>query len=195
MMITMTTSKITESYCSCKAGISGICSHAVGVLYTIAHYKNMGLTEVPSALACTSMPQQWHKPRGPKIVPEPVAAMVFAKPKQKSGKKRPLHSTMPKMSIDFEEIKKKKLKTDPAAEGTPLSYLLQEELHLTKTPLGNVQEGSMLPYQLKNYKNIPSIKNGTCGNTAFPLDSEIPFEINTKLKNLINFTTQYKRRL
>ncbi|XP_062585783.1 uncharacterized protein LOC134247430 [Saccostrea cucullata] len=183
--MTITTSAITESLCTCKAGISGTCSRAVGVLYTIVHYKNMGLTEVPSALACTSLPQQWHKPRGPKILPEPVSAMVFAKPKQTPRKKRPVHSTMPKMSIpsiDFKEIKK--LKTDPSAEGTPLSYLLQEELHLTQTPLGDVQQGSMLPYQLKNYKTIPSIENGTCGNTVFPLDSEVPFEINTKFKEL-----------
>jgi len=73
--------------------ISGTCSHAVGTLFQLLHYKNLGLTDVPSELACTSMPQQWHKPRGPKITPEPVAAMVFSKPKQTPRKKMPVQSS------------------------------------------------------------------------------------------------------
>ncbi|XP_052704544.1 uncharacterized protein LOC128180458 [Crassostrea angulata] len=149
MTITITTSSISESHCSCKAGVSGTCSHSIGMLYTLIHYKNLGMTEVPSALACTSMPKQWHKPRGSKISLEPLSAMVFSKPKQTPRKKRPIHSIMPKMRIpDIGAIEVKKLKTDSAAVETPLSYLLQEEVQLIETTLGGVQMGSMLPYQV-----------------------------------------------
>lgn len=72
--------------------INGTCSHTVAVIFQLAHYKNLGLTDVPSELACTSMPQQWHKPRGPKIDAEPVSTMVFAKPKPTPRKKKPVHS-------------------------------------------------------------------------------------------------------
>ncbi|KAJ8314914.1 hypothetical protein KUTeg_007064 [Tegillarca granosa] len=72
--------------------ITGSCSHTVAVIYQLTHYKNLGLTDVPSELACTSIPQQWHKPRGPKIDPEPVTAMVFAKPKPTPRKKKPVQS-------------------------------------------------------------------------------------------------------
>lgn len=36
---------------------------------------------IPDDLVCTSLPQQWHKPRGKKISSEPLIDMVFKKPR------------------------------------------------------------------------------------------------------------------
>lgn len=63
--------------------LSGTCAHATALVYTVRHYKRPGLNKVPAELRCTSLPQQWHKPRGSKIQPEPVSSMVFSKPKPK----------------------------------------------------------------------------------------------------------------
>ena len=48
--------------CSCAAG-KGMCNHVVALLYQTAHYSSMGNSSVPLPLACTSRPQEWHKPR------------------------------------------------------------------------------------------------------------------------------------
>ncbi|KAJ8306777.1 hypothetical protein KUTeg_015673, partial [Tegillarca granosa] len=187
---------ITERHCTCKAGqfkrrklfanfsqITGSCSHTVAVIYQLTHYKNLGLTDVPSELACTSIPQQWHKPRGPKIDPEPVTAMVFAKPKPTLRKKKQVHSIPLDNSIpDVTAEHVKKLKLNPAARGTPLQYLLNyETIETQQTALGNVQLGSMLPFQLRHYRSQEHhqpVRQTPCGDTTFPsqtlhIDNEI----------------------
>ena len=75
--------------------ISGTCAHAAALVYTIQHYKRLGLNEVPAELPCTSLPQQWHRPRGSKIEPEPVSSMVFSKPKPTPRKKKPVYAKKP----------------------------------------------------------------------------------------------------
>ncbi|XP_052798027.1 uncharacterized protein LOC128230070 [Mya arenaria] len=35
--------EITSSWCSCPIGLTGVCGHVVGALYTIAKYKKLGL--------------------------------------------------------------------------------------------------------------------------------------------------------
>ena len=50
----------------------------MGLMCLVSHY-NMGV--IPDDLACTSLPQQWHKPRGKIISSEPLMDMVFKKPR------------------------------------------------------------------------------------------------------------------
>lgn len=38
-------------------------------------------------------------------------------------------------------------------------------------------------FQLKNYKSFPTIVHGACGNTTFPLDTDVPL-INSKFQQL-----------
>ena len=75
--------------------LSGTCSHVIGLVYTLAHYQHQGLKEVPDELSSTSLPQQWHKPRGRKVKPQPVTSLVMAKPK-KDRKRRPVLTTQTK---------------------------------------------------------------------------------------------------
>jgi hypothetical protein len=47
----------------------------------------MGHTVIPDDLSCTSLEQQWHKPRGKQIKPASLTESVFAKPHlQRKGK-------------------------------------------------------------------------------------------------------------
>ena len=69
--------------------LAGTCSHVVGLVHTIAHYQNLNLKEVPAELSATSLPQQWHKPRGRKIKPQAVVSMTLANPiKSPADRKR-----------------------------------------------------------------------------------------------------------
>lgn len=73
--------------CHCFS-LSGTCSHVVALVQTIIHYQSLGLKEVPADLPSTSLPQQWHKPQGKKINPEPASNIVLAKPGASKRKRR-----------------------------------------------------------------------------------------------------------
>ena len=53
--------------CSCVAGAGGICHHVVGLLFYLAHCKQLGLNSLPDDLTCTMMSQRWSVPRGKHI--------------------------------------------------------------------------------------------------------------------------------
>lgn len=58
--------------CNCKAGL-GRCAHVIGLLYTLAHYKKLGLQSVPPVQSKTSLPQTWHIPqRSMGLTPKPI---------------------------------------------------------------------------------------------------------------------------
>ncbi|XP_038064883.1 uncharacterized protein LOC119735247 [Patiria miniata] len=136
---------IAESRCSCVAGLSGTCAHIIALIYTLRHYQDLGLKEIPGQLSCTSLPQQWHKPCGCKIRPQSVAGLVMAKPK-KTRKRQPVAAKVTKQSVLLPtcgEIKQLK-----ALANTPLNYLLHEDAELSDTPLGQVQRRSSLNYQV-----------------------------------------------
>ncbi|KAJ8308103.1 hypothetical protein KUTeg_012977, partial [Tegillarca granosa] len=59
----------------------GTCSHMVGLVKTIQQFKILGLKDVPSEQACTSLPQTWHIPRGNRITPISVSKVVVTKAK------------------------------------------------------------------------------------------------------------------
>jgi len=55
-------------------------------MYLISHYYMTKAKVIPDDLACTSLPQQWHKPRGKKNSSEPLMDMVFKKTKAGFGR-------------------------------------------------------------------------------------------------------------
>lgn len=67
---------VLASSCTCVAGSLGFCNHAVGLMYLVSHYYLTKTKSVPDDLVCTSLPQQWHKPRGKSISSEPLMDMV-----------------------------------------------------------------------------------------------------------------------
>ena len=50
-----------------------------GLLYLLNHWCMLGIKEIPANKTCTSVPQEWHKPRGDSIEPEPVMKCSFSK--------------------------------------------------------------------------------------------------------------------
>ena len=72
---------VLASSCTCVAGSLGFCNHAVVLMYLVSHYYMTKTKSIPDDLVCTSLPQQWHKPRGRSISSEPLMDMVFKKPK------------------------------------------------------------------------------------------------------------------
>ena len=68
--------------CSCVAGAGGInCHHVVGLLFYLAHCKQLGLNSLPDDLTCTMMSQRWSVPRGKHISPQCVDALMVKKPR------------------------------------------------------------------------------------------------------------------
>ena len=63
-----------------------------GLLYLLNHWCMLGIKEIPPAnKTCTSVPQEWHKPRGDSIEPEPVVKCSFSKASSDKDGKRKLH--------------------------------------------------------------------------------------------------------
>ena len=76
----------------------------MAVLYTLRGWTLAGLKDVLSGASCTSLPQQWDKPRGQKIAGEPVSTMVIAKPGNRRRKRKPVTAVFD----DNRYLKKKK---------------------------------------------------------------------------------------
>lgn len=69
--------------------ISGECAHLLAVIFKVTDWLLQGLKDVPNEPACTSVPQQWDRPRGHKITPKTVSTMVIGRPGNVARKKRP----------------------------------------------------------------------------------------------------------
>jgi len=145
--------------CSCAIGTSGSCGHVVAVLYQLAEYKALNLKAVPDPLPSTSLPQQWHKPRGQKIAPAKIGKMQLAAPAAGVQKCRAVCSTAynPVAGLDLpkfddlvsslqeagSECQWLTLHTEPSGADLPSSTL---EI-VNAGPFGMCMKGSVLSYQ------------------------------------------------
>ncbi|CAH3173713.1 unnamed protein product [Porites lobata] len=50
-------------------------------MYLVSHYSMTKAKMIPDDLVCTSLPQQWHRPRGKNISSEPLTEIIFKKPR------------------------------------------------------------------------------------------------------------------
>ncbi|XP_061672472.1 syntaxin-binding protein 1b isoform X4 [Syngnathoides biaculeatus] len=163
--------RISEAHCTCQAGVSGSCSHIVGLVIALQQWQMMGFTEVPSRLACTSLPEQWSKPRGQKIEPAAVPQVVFVNPKL-VRKKRPVRNTL----TDCRNIKVHKKDIDhlKSLEECSMAYVVSSPRLTLNTHLGTVPVASGLAtsatfFELEDAKTV-----GTCcGNLAFPQSAKV----------------------
>ncbi|KAL3887317.1 hypothetical protein ACJMK2_027259 [Sinanodonta woodiana] len=132
-----------------------------------------GFKDIPAQPSCTSLPQQWDKPRGGKIKAEPVSTMVIAKPGNINRKRKPITAL-------FEDNRKIQLKeTDisflQGLKGCPLSYLVTPPEHTTQTEQGPQNIGSPLGYHIPLIKavEIPGQQHTDCGDLDFPEKTNI----------------------
>ncbi|CAG9763736.1 unnamed protein product [Ceutorhynchus assimilis] len=79
-----------EGHCTCEAGNSQSCNHLVGLAYYLQHLILNGLKQVPETASCTSIPMEWNKPRGTKILPEQIPNSVFIDSTNIERKKAPV---------------------------------------------------------------------------------------------------------
>ena len=77
--------KFTPIFRFCR--LDGHCSHIVGLLKTLQGLKLHNYTNAPDQHSCTSVPQQWHVPRGSKIRPVPLNHVVVAQPRENRKRK------------------------------------------------------------------------------------------------------------
>ncbi|KAL4225003.1 hypothetical protein ACF0H5_015698 [Mactra antiquata] len=144
MRINTDVRKIEDALCSCKAGVSGECAHVLAVIMTVTDWVLEGFKEVPAQPACTSLPQQWDKPRGQKILPEPVSTMVIAKPGNLKRKRKPLTAVF--------DDNRKSTSTDSAMSAIrdlsecSLAYLAYTPDQFVQTDRGLQAVGSALAY-------------------------------------------------
>ncbi|XP_031570411.1 uncharacterized protein LOC116304773 [Actinia tenebrosa] len=167
--------------CSCVAGIGGYCHHVVGLLYYIAHCKQLGLRSVPDSLTCTSMPQRWSIPRGKKIEQKEIQDILVKKPKIGANYSKFIKSTLYSPSEvyrmtkeDFDNFETKPLIASilPSAENLA-------SISFVQCKFGKVPKGSIISYQQKLSQDYV-INDFSCTNfPKLPLDSaESRFENN-----------------
>ena len=70
--------------------VGGHCDHIFALLYLLNHWTMLGITDIPADLTCTSIAQEWHKPRGDSITPEPIMKCTFVKSGVEGNRKRKL---------------------------------------------------------------------------------------------------------
>ena len=164
----------TSGRCSCVVGVEGYCHHVVGLLYCMAHCKQLCLRSVPDALTCTSMPQRWSIPREKKIEPKEIQEILVKKPKVDANNNKFIKSTiyspsdvyctMTKENFDTFEIKPLIVSIPPRAEKLA-------SMPLENSKYGKVLMGSILSYQQK-LSEVYVMNDFSCTNfPELPLDS------------------------
>jgi len=97
IVMTDDSSSACSCFCTCAIGQSGCCGHIIGLLFQLAQYTMLKFSNVPAVESCTSLLQQWHKPRGSKIEATRIDDMELASSSSSSQgqeKCRPIRSTL-----------------------------------------------------------------------------------------------------
>ena len=184
---------VLGSSCTCVAGSLGFCNHAIGLMYLISHYYMAKTKVIPDDLVCTSLPQQWHKPRGKKISSEPLMEMVFKKPKldltngstpkNSPGISCSLYQAM-KFAPSSAEIGNFKTDVQQINQKFGLSLYMDAGTEMVPTKAGPAPLGGYLSYQLAptegNFKVTSNIDLSMApANNERPITVYPPFPIST----------------
>lgn len=141
--------------CSCVAGAGGICHHVVGLLFYLAHCKQLGLNSLPDDLTCTMMSQRWSVPRGKHISPQCVDALMVKKPREGANYDKFIKSTLYSPASQYhllgpeQKAKLKNLNPEPLLWSLlpDLENLAISQLPSVQTKFGAAPKGSVLSYQ------------------------------------------------
>ncbi|KAK6191227.1 hypothetical protein SNE40_002963 [Patella caerulea] len=125
---------ITDALCSCKAGMGGRCAHVLAIIIMIEEWKIAGYKDVPSQPSSASLPQQWDKPRGSKIEPDPVSHIRISRPGNVNRKRKPVMANFNynrKIQVSDADILHLQTLKD-----SPISYLVSSTADSITTPIG-----------------------------------------------------------
>ena len=147
--------------CSCKAGKGELCNHSRSIMTLLCHYRLDNLKEVPENVSVTSRIQQWHRPRGPNIHPQPVMNVQIKRPRLLTQSE----DEMKELSCNLYEARSKNIrfykKDDVVKLQENLSNLNRTipsayqpntgSTNTVDTTFGQVPSGSPLSYQLASF--------------------------------------------
>ena len=167
---------VLQSSCSCKAGKSGYCNHAMALLLEIAEYSLYELKEIPEEKACTSKARRWGVPYEKNFPKESVIKTSIHKTGSSRGIQSTLYDPRIKNAGPAEEVKvkvnrlsKKLLEINP---GIGFAHIIQpfKTLETVATCYGNQILGSPLSYQLSvvdhNFEVITNLEAGGSKSTT-----------------------------
>ncbi|XP_056014374.1 uncharacterized protein LOC125665758 [Ostrea edulis] len=134
----------------------------------LEQWKISGFVEIPSMLSSTSLPQQWDKPRGDKIQPEPVSQMIISNPSNLNRKRKPIVASF--VDTRKTEISEMDMEILKKFKQAPISYLVSTAAGPTvDTPFGAHYIGSPLSYHAPLILPITKPRAAeNCGSTVFP---------------------------
>jgi len=121
----------------------------IGLLFQLAQYTTLQLKSIPDEVPSTSLPQQWHRPRGKKIAAARTQAIQLAASAVGVQKARPLSSTLynPIASCstkpDFETLRSSMQNMGSDCQWVKLFC----DSTLVSTKFGEVQKGCVLSCQ------------------------------------------------
>lgn len=147
------TKNITNAKCSCVAGAGGFCHHVIGLLFYLAHCKQLGLKAIPDDLTCTSLPQRWSVPRERKIPNKAIQDVWVKKPQFGANYDKYVKSTLYSPSTMYSLMTSES--NISTLDPKPLmATIIPTSQHLTScksvaTRFGNAAIGSVLSYQQK----------------------------------------------
>ena len=139
-----------EGKCSCVAGVGGFYQHAIGLLFYLAHCKQLELKSLPDDLTCTSLPQRWSVPREKKICNKEIQDVLVKKPKPGANYNRYKKSTLYSPATQYSLIP---IESFSGYEPYPLIATVltsNQDLPLLQaipTKFGHAPKGSVLSYQ------------------------------------------------
>lgn len=170
---------IETAECSCAIGLSGHCGHVGGLLFKIAAYQAQGVKVIPTDIAKTSQPQNWHKPRGAKIQGKPVQELeIKSKGSKESENQKTIKSTLfNPVRCNFADFNDLHLSLSSVAPNLLILPSLSVEnvpVKYVDSNVGFVAEGSIISYQ----QEVSTSYIINFDNVAFPMFPVSDFMIN-----------------
>ena len=154
---------ICNGTCSCTIGDSGCCGHLIGLLFQVAEYSTLKLSAVPDPVPSTSLPQEWHKPRGKKIGAARVEDITLSSPAGVT-KSRAVSSTLynPLEGCAKPDFQTFRLQLEQMTSSCQWLTMESDSASLAQTKFGDVPRGCVLSYQQVqdplNICNVPGVE-------------------------------------
>lgn len=142
--------KSISGNCSCAAGLGGYCNHVVGLLYYLAHCKQLGLQSVPDSATCTGMKERWSIPRERKIGNQEIGDVLVKKIQPGANYDRYIKSTLYSPATYYPIFSQNQYgDLSPKPLAATIAPGLNDSMEMMPTKFGHAVKGSVISYQQK----------------------------------------------